>query len=218
MVHTIAQENPSTVFATRDRIIEVAIRRFGHFGFDKTTMAEIAIDASISKQALWNYFSDKRLLITAVIEKVIGEYIATIEKEFAGSNNVPEALEKLLTARKQLHDKYSMLVAQLIDPQTLVWNKSLIEAKDNMKEKEVKLLRNLFMQGITSGELKPMDAEKAAVLILDVLTTMFIHAIDWSSIPDPNACEDLYQKQKDLLTIIFTGLKACPHDKNNYQD
>ena len=208
MVHTIAQENPSTVFATRDRIIEVAIRRFGHFGFDKTTMAEIALDASISKQALWNYFSDKRILITAVIEKVIGEYVGAVEMEFAESRNIPDALQKLLFARKQLHEKYSMLVAQLIDPQNLVWNKSLVEAKDNLKDREVKLLRNLFMKGITSGELKPMDADKTAVLILDVFTTMFIQAYDWNGIPDPNTCEILYQQQQDLLDLIYTGLKA----------
>lgn len=208
MVNTITLDNPSAVFATRDRIIEVAIRRFGHFGFDKTTMAEIALDASVSKQALWNYFSDKRTLITAVIEKVIREYISTIEKEFADSSNVPDALEKFLSARRNLHQKYTMLVAQLIDPQSLLWNKSLIEAKDYLKEKEMNLLRNLFRQGITSGELRPMDAESNAILLLDVFNAMYIHAFDWNSIPDPNAGEVLYQRQHDLLVLIYMGMKS----------
>ena len=207
MVNSITLDNPSAVFATRDRIIEAAIRRFGHFGFDKTTMTEIALDASVSKQAISTYFSDKRTLITSVIEKVIGEYIGTIEKEIAGSRNVPDALENFLSARKNLHQKYMMLVAQLIDPQSLLWNKSLIEVKDNLKEKEMNLLRSLFRQGITSGELRPLDAESTAILLLEVFNAMYIHAVDWNSIPDPKACDELYQRQHDLLVLMYMGMK-----------
>jgi TetR/AcrR family transcriptional regulator len=195
-------------FATRERIIEVAIRRFGHFGFDKTTMTEIALDASISKQALWNYFPDKKVLITAVIEKVMGEYIRIIEEAFTESVDVHHALHQLLEARRHLYKKYTMLVAQLVDPQTLVWNKALIEAKDNLKAKEVQLLRDLLTKGVVSGELKMLDAEKTAALILDVFTSMLIHVFDWHGRTDANTCELLYEKQKDLLMLIYNGMRV----------
>ncbi len=35
-----------------DAIIEAAIRRFSHFGIQKTNMTEIADDVALSKQAL----------------------------------------------------------------------------------------------------------------------------------------------------------------------
>jgi TetR/AcrR family transcriptional repressor of mexJK operon len=208
MVNLTEQAVIAPAFATRERIIEVAIRRFGHFGFDKTTMTEIALDASISKQALWNYFPDKKVLITAVIEKVIGEYIRILEAAFIQSKDVYHALQQLLEARRHLYTKYTMLVSQLVDPQTLVWNKTLIEAKDNLKEKEEHLLRELLSKGVVSEELKQLDAEKTSTLILDVFTSMLIHAFDWNGMTDTNTCELLYKKQKDLLMLIYNGMSA----------
>jgi hypothetical protein len=101
-----------------------------------------------------------------------------------------------------------MLVAQLVDPQTLVWNKALIEAKDNLKAREVQLLRDLLTKGVVSGELKMLDAEKTAVLILDVFTSMLIHVFDWHGMTDANTCELLYEKQKDLLMLIYNGMRV----------
>jgi AcrR family transcriptional regulator len=43
----------------RDVIIEGAIKRFIHYGINKTTMNEIAEDLSVSKPSLYYYFPDK---------------------------------------------------------------------------------------------------------------------------------------------------------------
>ena len=40
----------------RSRILEVAKRRFSHYGLAKTTMAEIAKDLAFSKALLYYYF------------------------------------------------------------------------------------------------------------------------------------------------------------------
>ena len=52
-------------------ILEGAIKRFAHFGINKTSMAEIAEDLSLSKPALYYYYPDKQSLILAVAERLI---------------------------------------------------------------------------------------------------------------------------------------------------
>src|SRR5690606_22486013 len=54
---------------------EVAKKRFAHFGMNKTTMAEIAKDLSISKALLYYYYPDKNSLYAAVLGYVMNEMI-----------------------------------------------------------------------------------------------------------------------------------------------
>ena len=55
----------------RGLILDGAIKRFSHFGINKTTMAEIAEDLSVTKPALYYYFPDKQSIIVAVADKII---------------------------------------------------------------------------------------------------------------------------------------------------
>ena len=51
--------------AKRARILEVARRRFSHYGYDKTTMAEIAEDAGMAVGTLYLFFKNKQDIVMA---------------------------------------------------------------------------------------------------------------------------------------------------------
>lgn len=63
MVRSGAAENPADV---HDRIIMAATDRFRHFGYGKTTMAEIARDCDMSAGNLYRYFESKSDIGAAV--------------------------------------------------------------------------------------------------------------------------------------------------------
>ena len=44
----------------KHNILDKAFARFGHFGFGKTTMAEIAKDCEMSAGNLYRYFENKK--------------------------------------------------------------------------------------------------------------------------------------------------------------
>lgn len=188
-------------------ILEAAIRRFSHFGVQKTTLSEIADDLAISRQALFYYFSDKQALIAAVQEKVVGEYIGEVEAEFAASATVQEALDKLLEARKKLLGQYYMLVAALVSSEGLALNDTIEEVKKQKKEKELHLVAALLQRGVESGELNQLDAPKTATLLLETLSAFAQCAIDRVSVPDPKVFGQLYTKQKEVLRLFYNGLK-----------
>jgi TetR/AcrR family transcriptional regulator len=56
-------------------ILEVARKRFAHFGFAKTTMSEIASDVGMSKASLYYYFPDKEHLFAGVIGREMDSFI-----------------------------------------------------------------------------------------------------------------------------------------------
>ena len=97
----------------QEHILEVAIKRFSHFGIQKTTLTEVADDLSMTKQALHYYFPDKQSLIAAVEEKITSDYIEGISEEINGALTTEEALLKLVNVRKRFFEKYFMLAEQV---------------------------------------------------------------------------------------------------------
>ena len=58
---------------TRNKIVSVADRLFGRFGFQKTSMDEIAKIARKAKGSLYYHFSSKEDLFREVVQKEINE-------------------------------------------------------------------------------------------------------------------------------------------------
>ncbi len=58
---------------TRDKIVSVADRLFGRFGFQKTSMDEIAKIARKAKGSLYYHFSSKEDLFREVVQKEVDE-------------------------------------------------------------------------------------------------------------------------------------------------
>ncbi|MEA3463103.1 MAG: TetR/AcrR family transcriptional regulator [Bacteroidota bacterium] len=58
---------------TRDKIVNVANRLFGRFGFQKTSMDEIARIAQKAKGSLYYHFSSKEELFREVVQQEVSE-------------------------------------------------------------------------------------------------------------------------------------------------
>jgi AcrR family transcriptional regulator len=80
-----------------DRIVEIAQARFDHFGYKKTTMAEIARDAGVSKKTIYEYFPSKEALFSFVMDKVALGIKRGLVREIEGEPDTARRLERLLT-------------------------------------------------------------------------------------------------------------------------
>src|SRR5829696_9213302 len=145
----------------QDQIVEAALRRFSHFGITKTTLTEVAEDLAVSKQVLFYYFHDKQSLVNAVIEKLTIEYGNTLKTEIEDANSVAEALLKLTKVKGIFFEKYYMLASQA-EQLDFIKNKSLVNWRNFLTNKESGLVSRLFENGVQTGELKPLDAQKTA--------------------------------------------------------
>jgi len=63
---------------TRNTIVSVADRLFGRFGFEKTSMDEIAKIARKAKGSLYYHFSSKEDLFREVVQKEINEIMVKL--------------------------------------------------------------------------------------------------------------------------------------------
>ncbi len=81
------------VSATRKKLLDAARVVFAEKGLDSTTIAEITERADVGKGTFYYHFNDKEGVIVALIQGLLGELAAAIEKKCAGINDLAELLD-----------------------------------------------------------------------------------------------------------------------------
>ena len=84
---------------TRSRFIATARRHFSERGFDGTSIAAIADDVGLTKQALLHHFGSKEKLYGLVLEEISSELMAGLEQLDGSEEDPYQALESLLVER-----------------------------------------------------------------------------------------------------------------------
>lgn len=194
----------------REMIIEGAIKRFIHFGINKTTMNEIAEDLSVSKPSLYYYFPDKSSLILGVIDKIFSDYFETIEKDYNPDNSLDVNLKTFIEVRHKFFQKYYMLHLSGTSPDAALNSDELRTQFMKLKEKNLKYHADLFQRAVENKEIAPVDTDKIAGLYLDSLTgitTLCIMHGNKELFPSKKELKGILERQMDLSDIFIKGLK-----------
>jgi TetR/AcrR family transcriptional repressor of mexJK operon len=86
----------------RERILSAAAESFLELGFERTSTAEIARRAKVSKREIYAYFDDKRAILTASITELQGE----MQSQMGGIWTSSEDLEVVLPKAAKILTKY----------------------------------------------------------------------------------------------------------------
>jgi AcrR family transcriptional regulator len=190
--------------AVRDKIIGAAKCRFSHFGYGKTTMAEVAGDCEMSPGNLYRFFPGKLDIAEAIATEDYERHLAHLRKlALAPGRNAQERLHDLLfeelrrTYQKLEKDPRALEMAQVIAhqrPQFANW----------MLANERKILVQLMEEAEKRGEfLPPGDKEEIAEMIQSA-TMKFRYPQLWSKLTLPK----LERELEGVLRLLVNGL--CP--------
>ena len=192
----------------RENIIEVALKRFIHFGFNKTTFADIARDLGVYQQNLYYYFTDKKKLVAAVVNSVIEEYMNKLTCILAEKGSLTKKLMGLVDAKEFFFEKYYMLSVD--HAQEAFYNRQeLAELMEGLKEKQQQLVENELTAAVDAKEIKAGNVPRSAALLLDTLDAMQEVVRCRTIIPDRIVIAEVFKKQKELIAIYVAGLKPC---------
>ena len=81
----------------REMILEAAKKRFQRFGYSKTTMDEIAIDAGISKGTIYLYFENKEDIFNELLSSEALEMERYLYRKVKNEESVLKQLEMIFT-------------------------------------------------------------------------------------------------------------------------
>lgn len=192
----------------RDEILIAAQHRLGIYGYEKTTMLEIAKDISMSKAALYYYFPDKQSIFKAVIEKEQKEFIEKIEAKMASIADPENMLLTYVELRVNYFktfmnlSKFRYSMSKDIKP---VLRETFLE----FRKQEQKIMSQIIKQGCNTGQFRSENPEMDAKMFLDVVRGLRFGLVQQQSFYEINNTElDILENAIRQFTIHFIkGLK-----------
>ena len=176
---TLAQRQ--TREQTRQRILAKADELFRHFGFAKTTVADIAAGLAMSPANIYKFFPSKDAIIQAVAEQEVAELKKLIEAAVSSSAGALARIEALALAIFHWHRELLRHESQLFQLVLFVNAQSWDCARD-FKAFLLQAITKLIEAGVQSGEFHLSDSSATARVLIDCLAVV----IEPTASPDPN--------------------------------
>lgn len=184
----------------RGQILEAAKKRFSHFGYGKTTMAEVAADCAMSPGNLYRFFQGKLDIAQAI----------ALEGETARREEMERLASEPRGARARLYDFFFRELRATYrklaeDPRTAEITRLVARERPAFSEDilatERELLARILLDGNTSGEFQVADPRHTATMVQSA-TMKFRFPQLWSALP----LETLERELEGVLSLIIEGI------------
>jgi AcrR family transcriptional regulator len=189
--------------ATRDRILHAAIERIKHYGYGKTTMAEIAADCDMSPGNIYRFFEAKIDLAEAMARKHYAEEQAELaaiarKKDWAPDKRLREIFFK------RLRDSYCMFEdnAKILEVAEVLHRERPLFANEQLALERV-FLSAVLEEGEKAGLFAPGDHVIHAEM-MQAATMKFGVPQLFSQLTLPK----LERELDGVLTLLLQGLYA----------
>lgn len=160
-------ESPPVDAGVREQLIAAAGEHFASFGYEKTTLADLAKSIGFSKTYFYRFFRSKQEIGEAVCSQVLGTILDAVQNEIAAAASPSEKLRRMLRTipaisselffdERRLHDVASTSAEESWSSSTKYW--------DELSQS----LRTILREGRDSGEFErktPIDELTRAILL-----------------------------------------------------
>jgi AcrR family transcriptional regulator len=189
--------------ATRDRILHAAMTRIKHYGYGKTTMAEIAADCDMSPGNIYRFFEAKIDIAEAMARKHYAEEMAGLgviarKKDWPADKRLREMFAKRMRDNFQMFEENSKIleVAEVLSKERPLFMNELIAL-------ERVSITAVIEEGAEAGMFAAGDAEFSAEM-MQVATMKFSIPQLWSKLTLPK----LERELNGVMSLLLSGLYA----------
>jgi AcrR family transcriptional regulator len=185
----------------RAQILEAAKKRFVHYGYAKTTMAEIAADLNMSPGNLYRYFPGKIDIAEAIADEAAEETFVVLRQVARQSDcSAREKLKAYL--QKELEMTFSKLDS---DPRIFEMAQFIKKERPHhvsaQLAEERKILGELLQAGVASGEFA-IDEIGFAAEMIQAATLKYRYPQLWTAMP----LDKLRRELDGVLRLMIDGL------------
>mgnify|MGYP002640003333 CR=1 FL=1 len=200
------KQKSRTQVINRQKIIDAATRVFAKYGFNGTTLDQIAIMASMSKPNLLYYFKTKRTLYRTVLEDTLNQWLGCL-KEWQVEGSARQTISNYIDKKFEFSRDHAF--------GSRVFVNEILEGAPNLKYllgEDLKLFVSqniLTIKGwIKSGEIEPIEP----IHLIFMIWAVTQHYADFSTQIETLtgktlADKDFYQEAKKNITqMILRGV------------
>ena len=164
----------------RDRIVEASETVIHHYGFEKTTMNDIAKAIRKGKSSLYHYFTSKEQIFAAVLRKEVAdlkdEFLKVIDSEPTPEGKIRAyILTRMQIFRSKLNRHMSFIEA------TAERYELLMRMHEEYDPEEIRIISAILQDGVDRGGFAVDDIGATAAALVSALKSFeypFDRAID----------------------------------------
>lgn len=190
-----------------DEVLDAAADLFQQQGFDRTTVAQIAARAGLSKGAVYLYFPSKQAILMGLVRRALVPVADIALDAVAGHRGDP---------RPVIRQVMTVLAARLEDPQVLRVPKLILREaatdpglaqtyRQEVLDRVLPALTALLAQGVAGGHIRAIDPEMTVRSIIGPVMAHLVLAEVFAI--EPQGGLGLARLIENHLTILFAGLE-----------
>jgi AcrR family transcriptional regulator len=189
-------------------ILAAARKRLGRYGFEKTTMSEIAADLNLSKASLYYYFPDKESLWSAVLAREQEEFFSLVKSRMQVIKDPEKMIREYVILRHQYFTTFLNL-AKFRFSSFYQIRPHFREMIDNLRNREAEQFTEILRKGKKSGVFSIRNAEETALLFLEIIHGLRMIVINNRPMMDLTQ-EDydlMFKKHRGFLELFIRSIK-----------
>ena len=150
--------------ASECHILDAALASVLDVGLRRTTLADVARRAEVSRMTVYRQFGDLDALVSALLTRELTAVIAEVEQQVAG---LPTARERLVEAavltveRVSVHPLYRRVLD--LDPELLL--PLVVDRFGSTQQVAMATVREQLAQGRADGSVRDLDPDLAATVV-----------------------------------------------------
>ncbi|UOY93975.1 TetR/AcrR family transcriptional regulator [Ectobacillus sp. JY-23] len=151
---------------TAIRIKEAALMRFSRYGYEGTSLSDIAADVGIKKPSIYAHFKGKDELYMACLDGALEQEISFLQEELRAASSI-SALHSLLETYSKRYDE---------NTEALFWLRSSFFSPDHLRETIINKA-NYFIN-LTQSFVRPLFEAATMSVSVDDATRAFLCLFD----------------------------------------
>ena len=183
----------------KQEIITIAGKIFDTFGFRKTTMDDIAEGIKKRKSSIYYYFKSKEEIFQSVVLQEAKVFRRSIIDAIEKEENPKNKLKAYVITRMNIIDGLGNFNKALQDKR-LMHLDFVVRLKKFYDEEEIRLFRNILIEGVKKNVFQIYDIELAASSFITAMRGME------STILKNKEAPDIDKQIEGIIDIIFYGI------------
>jgi AcrR family transcriptional regulator len=184
---------------TKDKIMQVAAKMFSKYGFQKTTVDEIARTAHKAKGSVYYYYASKEDLFKAVVEQEINVLKAGLTRVIIDSTDANGMIRNYLMNRmilmKNATNYHETLKADFIESYEF-----LSQVRESFTRFEIEVMKGILDRGVREHAFQIQDTlatSQVIILAIKAIEIPFYHQ---------HRLSEYEQTIIELIDILVKGL------------
>ena len=154
--------------SVREQIVNAAFEHFGHYGYEKTTVAELAKSLGFSKAYIYKFFDSKQAIGEVICANRLETIMTAVLAAVADAPSASEKLRRLFRALTEAGSELFFHDRKLYDI-AAVASRDKWPSTERYAERLLKLIESIVVEGRQAGEFErktPLDEATYAIYMV----------------------------------------------------